>query len=78
MEQLIFFSKKYGVTGLLVVWLWWTNERLTIVENELHKCYENSYRKGNSQQPIKENQKNIAILRKNDYEDFEKTDKGNT
>jgi len=62
MEQLIFLSKKYGVTGLLVVWLFWTNERLTKVENELHRCYENSYQKNNSSLPIKEDIKNFAIL----------------
>lgn len=64
METLIIFSKKYGVTGLLVVWLWWTNERLTKVEIELHKCYENTYNKNNSRHPYAINSKNLAILPK--------------
>lgn len=64
MEQLLIFSKKYGVTGLLVVWLWWTNERLSKVENELHICYQNSYNKQNQQSGIKYNSQNFAILPK--------------
>lgn len=64
MEQLIIFSKKYGVTGLLVVWLWWTNERLSKVESELHICYQNSYNRQNSDPGIKYNSQNFAILPK--------------
>ena len=64
MEQLIIFSKKYGVTGLLVVWLWWTNERLSKVEQELYICYQNSYNKQNSKPDLNYHAKNFAILPK--------------
>ena len=64
MEQLIIFSKKYGVTGLLVVWLWWTNERLDKVENELYICYQNSYNNKNSNNETSKDNLNFAILPK--------------
>ena len=31
--------KDYGITGVLVVWLFMTNNRLTIVEGKLFDCY---------------------------------------
>ena len=31
--------KDYGITGVLVVWLFITNNRLTIVEGKLFDCY---------------------------------------
>jgi len=31
--------KDYGITGVLVVWLFITNNRLSVVENKLFDCY---------------------------------------
>jgi hypothetical protein len=31
--------KDYGITGVLVVWLFMTNNRLSIVEQKLFDCY---------------------------------------
>lgn len=31
--------KDYGITGVLVAWLFITNNRLSIVENKLFDCY---------------------------------------
>ena len=31
--------KDYGITGVLVVWLFMTNNRLTVVEGKLFDCY---------------------------------------
>lgn len=32
--------KKHGAMGVLVVWLFYTNQRLTDVERELYRCYD--------------------------------------
>jgi len=39
MEQFIAITKKYGVTGVLAMWLWHTDSRLTKVEDALYDCY---------------------------------------
>lgn len=39
MEALIVNIKKYGVTGVLVAWLWYTDNRLSKVEQQLWDCY---------------------------------------
>jgi hypothetical protein len=39
MEQFIAITKKYGVTGVLAMWLWHTDHRLSKVEEELYDCY---------------------------------------
>lgn len=39
MEALIVSVKKYGVTGVLVAWLWYTDNRLSKVEQQLWDCY---------------------------------------
>ncbi len=39
MEQFLTLTKKYGVTGVLAMWLWHTDSRLTKVETELYDCY---------------------------------------
>lgn len=41
MEQFLAITKKYGVTGVLAIWLWHTDSRLTQVEEKLYDCYEN-------------------------------------
>ena len=32
--------KKHGALGVLAVWLFYTNERLNKVEQELYRCYD--------------------------------------
>ena len=32
--------KKHGALGVLTVWLFYTNERLNKVEQELYRCYD--------------------------------------
>ena len=39
MEQFIAITKKYGVTGVLAMWLWHTDSRLNKVETALYDCY---------------------------------------
>lgn len=39
MEQFVALTKKYGVTGVLAMWLWHTDSRLSKVEEELYDCY---------------------------------------
>jgi hypothetical protein len=41
-EWFIKIGKQYGVTGFLALWLLWTNQRLSRVEGELYKCYDNT------------------------------------
>ncbi len=40
---LLRIGSKYGVSGFLAIWLMWTNQRLSKVESELYKCYDNTY-----------------------------------
>ena len=40
---LLRIGKQYGVSGFLAIWLMWTNQRLSKVESELYKCYDNTY-----------------------------------
>ena len=40
---LLKIGKQYGVSGFLAIWLMWTNQRLSKVESELYKCYDNAY-----------------------------------
>ena len=39
MEQFVAVVKKYGVTGVLAMWLWHTDTRLNKVETALYDCY---------------------------------------
>jgi hypothetical protein len=32
--------KKHGALGVLTIWLFYTNERLNKVEQELYRCYD--------------------------------------
>lgn len=32
--------KKHGALGVLAIWLFYTNERLNKVEQELYRCYD--------------------------------------
>lgn len=40
---LLRIGKQYGISGFLAIWLMWTNQRLSKVESELYKCYDNTY-----------------------------------
>jgi hypothetical protein len=45
MTEFVTIIKKYGVTGVLALWLWHTDSRLNKVETALYDCYkEKSYR----------------------------------
>lgn len=37
---LIELMKKHGAFGVLAIWLFYTNQRLTEVEKELYRCYD--------------------------------------
>ena len=40
MLEIVQITKKYGVTGVLVAWLWITNDRVEALENKLVNCYQ--------------------------------------
>ena len=45
MTEFVTIVKKYGVTGVLALWLWHTDNRLNKVETALYDCYkEQNYR----------------------------------
>ena len=39
MTEFVAIIKKYGVTGVLALWLWHTDNRLNKVEDALYDCY---------------------------------------
>ena len=39
MTEFVTIVKKYGVTGVLALWLWHTDNRLNKVETALYDCY---------------------------------------
>jgi hypothetical protein len=39
MTEFVTIIKKYGVTGVLALWLWHTDNRLNKVETALYDCY---------------------------------------
>ena len=39
MTEIVTIVKKYGVTGVLCIWLWHTDNRLNKVETALYDCY---------------------------------------
>ena len=42
MDAIFSGIKKYGVTGVLVMWLWYTDNRLSKVEQQLWDCYKSA------------------------------------
>lgn len=40
MLEIVQITKKYGVTGVLVAWLWITNDRVEALESKLVNCYQ--------------------------------------
>lgn len=45
--------KKHGALGVLTIWLFYTNERLNKVEQELYRCYDkmSAYNEVNKRYP---------------------------
>ena len=80
MEWFIKIGKQYGVTGFLAIWLFWTNERLTKVEDELYKCYDRSsaIRSNQSSRDIIISEKQYAVLTKKEKYVKEKTNSKNS
>jgi len=44
MTELAVIAKKYGATGVLACWLWFTNSRVEDLENKLINCYQSQAR----------------------------------
>lgn len=40
LTALLDLIKKHGALGVLTIWLFYTNERLNKVEQELYRCYD--------------------------------------
>jgi len=80
MEWFIKIGKQYGVTGFLAIWLFWTNQRLTKVEDELYKCYDRSVtiRSNQSSKDIIISEKQYAVLTKKEKYVKEKTNSKNS
>lgn len=62
MGELVTIVKKYGVTGVLCVWLWHTENRLNKVETALYDCYKESTIRQGAQQTSALPERLIAIL----------------
>jgi hypothetical protein len=80
MEWFIKIGKQYGVTGFLAIWLFWTNQRLTKVEDELYKCYDRSVtiKSNQSSRDIIISEKQYAVLTKKEKYVKEKTNSKNS
>jgi hypothetical protein len=62
MTEFVAIIKKYGVTGVLALWLWHTDNRLNKVEDALYDCYkEQSFRQA-TKTKINLPERLIAIL----------------
>lgn len=44
MTELASIAKKYGATGVLACWLWFTNSRVEDLEDKLINCYQSQAR----------------------------------
>ena len=65
MLEIVEIIKKYGVTGVLVAWLWITNDRVEALENKLVNCYQMQLmNKPKSANLIVINDNQLAILPK--------------
>lgn len=63
MTEFVTIVKKYGVTGVLALWLWHTDNRLNKVEDALYDCYkEQSFKQGNASNSYEVPEKLIATL----------------
>jgi hypothetical protein len=65
MLEIVQITKKYGVTGVLVAWLWITNNRVEALENKLVNCYQMQIMKSSKlSENFVTNQMSWAILPK--------------
>ena len=63
MNEFVTIIKKYGVTGVLALWLWHTDNRLNKVETALYDCYkEQSFRQGQASKELLTPSRLVAIL----------------
>lgn len=63
MTEFVTIVKKYGVTGVLALWLWHTDNRLNKVEDALYDCYkEQSFKQGSANTHVNIPERLIAIL----------------
>ena len=63
MTEFVTIVKKYGVTGVLALWLWHTDNRLNKVETALYDCYkEQSFKQGSANTRIIIPERLLAIL----------------
>ena len=63
--------KDYGITGVLVAWLFITNNRLSVVENKLFDCYMMRHSSVKSTQPLYIIPQLIAIIPSNPVGEIE-------
>ena len=64
--------KDYGITGVLVVWLFMTNNRLTIVEGKLFDCYMTKHATAQTKENVLLIPEFLAILPSNPIGKIEK------
>jgi len=62
MTEFVAIIKKYGVTGVLALWLWHTDNRLNKVEDALYDCYKEQSFKQATKTKINLPERLIAIL----------------
>ena len=62
MTEFVTIIKKYGVTGVLALWLWHTDSRLNKVEDALYDCYKEQSFKKASNTRIGLSERSYAIL----------------
>lgn len=62
MTEFVTIVKKYGVTGVLCLWLWHTESRLNKVETALYDCYKESTIRQATKTRVELPEKLLAIL----------------
>jgi hypothetical protein len=62
MTEFAAIVKKYGVTGVLCLWLWHTDNRLNKVETALYDCYKEQTFRQATKTRIEFPDKLLAIL----------------
>lgn len=66
MTELVTIVKKYGVTGVLCVWLWHTENRLNKVEQALYDCYKESTIRNSPSSSLRLPERLVAIMPSNE------------
>lgn len=62
MTEFVTIVKKYGITGVLCLWLWHTESRLNKVETALYDCYKESTIRQATKTRLELPEKLLAIL----------------